>query len=114
MKLEDEQMKIKILFFASVRDMVGAKEMEWEAQESATISQLKKDLVARFPKMNVEQTPARKRPIPQENSHRQLPFGCTHSAAEAASSTKEAAPAVEKHPLELPTRTGRSCTTTPA
>lgn len=45
-------MKIEVLFFASLRDMVGAKEMEWGTQEGVTIGQLKKDLVARFPKMS--------------------------------------------------------------
>ena len=45
-------MKVKVLFFASVRDMVGTREIEWEESEGATVGQLKEDLVARFPKMS--------------------------------------------------------------
>lgn len=44
-------MKIEVLFFASVRDMVGTREMEWEVPEGATVGQLKNDLIAHFPKM---------------------------------------------------------------
>jgi len=45
-------MKIKVLFFASARDIAGAKEMEWEEPEGVTVGQFKKSLVDRFPRMN--------------------------------------------------------------
>jgi molybdopterin converting factor subunit 1 len=44
-------MKIRILFFASVRDIVGNKELEWEVPKGATVGQLRRDLVSRFPDM---------------------------------------------------------------
>ena len=45
-------MKVMILFFASARDLVGARALEWEVQEGASVGQLKKELIACFPKMS--------------------------------------------------------------
>ena len=42
-------MKIRMLFFASMRDIVGDRELEWEVPDGATVGQLRQDLVARFP-----------------------------------------------------------------
>ena len=44
-------MKIRILFFASMRDIVGDRELEWEVPQGATVGQLRQDLVSRFPAM---------------------------------------------------------------
>lgn len=44
-------MKIQILFFASMRDIVGDRKLEWELPEGATVGQLRRDLVSRFPDM---------------------------------------------------------------
>ena len=45
-------MKVKVLFFAAIREMVGAREIEWEGPEGATVGQLNRDLVARFPQIS--------------------------------------------------------------
>ena len=44
-------MKIRILFFASMRDIVGSRELELEISPGATVGQLRQDLVSRFPDM---------------------------------------------------------------
>jgi MoaE-MoaD fusion protein len=44
-------MKIKILFFATLRDYVDAKTMELEVPAETTVAGLKELLVKRYPKM---------------------------------------------------------------
>ena len=44
-------MKIKILFFATLRDYVGAKTIELEIPHDTTVAGLKELLVKRYPKM---------------------------------------------------------------
>jgi molybdopterin converting factor subunit 1 len=44
-------MRIKILFFATLRDYVGAKTIELEVPSGTTVARLKESLVKRFPKM---------------------------------------------------------------
>jgi molybdopterin converting factor subunit 1 len=44
-------MKIKILFFATLRDYTGAKTIELEVPADITVAGLKKLLVSRYPKM---------------------------------------------------------------
>jgi molybdopterin converting factor subunit 1 len=49
--LTRENMKVKILFFATLRDYAGAKTIELEIPEGTTIATLKESLVKRYPKM---------------------------------------------------------------
>lgn len=44
-------MRVKILFFATLRDYVGAKTVEMEVPAETTVAMLKELLVKRFPKM---------------------------------------------------------------
>ncbi|MGB8214991.1 MAG: molybdopterin converting factor subunit 1 [Anaerolineales bacterium] len=44
-------MKIKILFFATLRDKVGAKVLELEIPPGTTVAGLKEALVQAYPKM---------------------------------------------------------------
>ena len=44
-------MRIKILFFATLRDYVGAKIVELEVPAEITVAGLKESLVKRYPKM---------------------------------------------------------------
>ena len=44
-------MKVKVLFFASCRDLVGRKELELEVQEGSTVGDLRRKLVQDFPKL---------------------------------------------------------------
>jgi molybdopterin converting factor subunit 1 len=44
-------MRIKILFFATLRDYVGAKAIELEVPSDTTVARLKESLVKRFPSM---------------------------------------------------------------
>ena len=44
-------MRIKILFFATLRDYVGAKTIELDVPADATVAGLKELLVKRYPKM---------------------------------------------------------------
>ncbi|MGA2491216.1 MAG: molybdopterin converting factor subunit 1 [Anaerolineales bacterium] len=44
-------MKIKILFFATLREYVGAKTIELEIPVDTTVAGLKELLVSRYPKM---------------------------------------------------------------
>jgi molybdopterin converting factor subunit 1 len=50
-------MKIRILFFSTLRDYVGAKAIELEVPLDTTVAELKKILVSIYPKM-----------LPAENS----------------------------------------------
>ena len=42
-------MKIKLLFFASCRDITGCREVEQEVVEGVTVGALRDDLFQRFP-----------------------------------------------------------------
>ena len=44
-------MKISVLFFASIREIAGCKEMEWDIPEGACVGEFRRDLVDRFPGM---------------------------------------------------------------
>ena len=48
-------MKTKILFFATLRDYVGAKTVELEVPAETTVAELKNLLVKRYPKMALAQ-----------------------------------------------------------
>jgi molybdopterin converting factor subunit 1 len=48
-------MKIKILFFATLRDYVGAKTVELDVPVNTTVAGLKKVLVKKYPKMTPAQ-----------------------------------------------------------
>jgi MoaE-MoaD fusion protein len=48
-------MKIKILFFATLRDYVDAKKIELEVPADITVAGLKNLLVSRYPKMTPAQ-----------------------------------------------------------
>ena len=41
-------MKVKVLFFASCRDVAGCRETDWEMPEGATVGDLKGRVVAAF------------------------------------------------------------------
>jgi molybdopterin converting factor subunit 1 len=45
-------MRIKVLFFATLRDYVGAKTIEMEIPAETTVAGLKELLVVRYPKMS--------------------------------------------------------------
>ncbi len=42
-------MKIKALFFASSRDIVGSKEVELDIPEGVNVGDLRRDLIVRYP-----------------------------------------------------------------
>ncbi len=42
-------MKIKALFFASSRDIVGSKEVELDLMEGTSVGDLRRDLISRYP-----------------------------------------------------------------
>lgn len=44
-------MKIRVLFFASARDRVGRREVDWELPEGSRVADFKRELVARYPAM---------------------------------------------------------------
>jgi molybdopterin converting factor subunit 1 len=44
-------MRIKIMFFATLRDYVGAKTVEMEIPKDTTVAGLKESLVKEYPKM---------------------------------------------------------------
>jgi molybdopterin converting factor subunit 1 len=46
-----ENMRVKILFFATLRDYVGDKTLELEIPEGITVANLKESLLTRYPKM---------------------------------------------------------------
>ena len=48
-------MKIKILFFATLRDYAGARTIEFEVPTETTVAGLKNLLVLRYPKMILAQ-----------------------------------------------------------
>ena len=45
------RMKIKILFFASCRDIVGTKELDLEVQEGFRVRDLKRNLLEEYPRL---------------------------------------------------------------
>ena len=45
-------MKIKVALFASAREILGQNEIELELSEPATVADLKRKLVERFPEAN--------------------------------------------------------------
>ena len=45
-------MKVKLLFFASCRDIVGEKEMDFEVASDATVGTLKQTLSDRYPRLS--------------------------------------------------------------
>jgi molybdopterin synthase catalytic subunit len=42
-------MKVKVLFFASCRDIAGCREKDWVIREGTTVSDLKGDLISAYP-----------------------------------------------------------------
>jgi molybdopterin converting factor subunit 1 len=48
-------MKIRILFFSTLRDYVGAKSIEMEVPTVTTVAVLKEALVSKYPKMKPAQ-----------------------------------------------------------
>lgn len=44
-------MRVKILFFATLRDYVGEKTLELEIPEGTTVANLRESLLTRYPKM---------------------------------------------------------------
>jgi len=44
-------MRVKILFFATLRDYVGAKTVEMEIRQDTTVADLKELLVKKYPRM---------------------------------------------------------------
>ncbi len=44
-------MKIKVLFFASVRDIAGCKEADWDVPQGMRLEEFRRELVARLPKI---------------------------------------------------------------
>jgi molybdopterin converting factor subunit 1 len=49
--LAKENMRVKILFFATLRDYAGARTVELEIPEGTTVANMKESLVKRYPKM---------------------------------------------------------------
>ena len=47
--LEINSLKVKLLFFATCRDITGVKEMDYEVDDQATLSDLKKQLYFEHP-----------------------------------------------------------------
>ena len=44
-------MKIKVLFFASCRDVVGHRSCDWEIEEGYRVADLQRGLVAAYPQL---------------------------------------------------------------
>ena len=44
-------MKVKLLFFASCRDIVGVRDLELEVDEDIIIADLKEQLIALYPRL---------------------------------------------------------------
>jgi len=44
-------MKIRALFFASIREITGCKEMEFDISEGTRVGQFRRELVDRYPGM---------------------------------------------------------------
>ena len=49
--LEINSLKVKLLFFATCRDITGVKEMDYEIDDQATLNELKKRLYVEHPKL---------------------------------------------------------------
>ncbi len=49
--LEVYSLKVKLLFFATCRDITGVKEMDYEVDDQATLSELKKQLYVEHPEL---------------------------------------------------------------
>jgi len=43
--------KVRVKFFATLHDMTGRRELNLEAREGLTVSELYRDLCARFPRL---------------------------------------------------------------
>lgn len=44
-------MKVKLLFFASCRNITGTKELIWDVSENMTVGEIKKEIAAQYPKL---------------------------------------------------------------
>ena len=49
--LEIDSLKVKLLFFATCRDITGLKEMDYEVDDQATLSELKRQLYVEHPEL---------------------------------------------------------------
>ena len=49
--LEINSLKVKLLFFATCRDIMGVKEMDYEVDDQATLSELKRQLYVEHPEL---------------------------------------------------------------
>ena len=49
--LEMNSLKVKLLFFATCRDITGVKEMAYEVDEQTTLSELKRRLYVEHPEL---------------------------------------------------------------
>ena len=49
--MEINSLKVKLIFFATCRDITGVKEMDYEVDDQATLSELKKQLYVEHPKL---------------------------------------------------------------
>ena len=49
--LEINSLKVKLLFFATCRDIIGVKEMDYEVDNQATLSGLKRQLCVDYPEL---------------------------------------------------------------
>lgn len=49
--LEIYLLKLKLLFFATCRDIMGVKEMDYEVDDQATLNELKKQLYIEHPEL---------------------------------------------------------------
>jgi molybdopterin synthase catalytic subunit len=45
-------MRLALKLFASFREAVGARELQWEMQDGATVADLLESLVARYPELS--------------------------------------------------------------
>ena len=51
--LEINSLKVKLLFFATCRDITGVKEMDYEVDDQATLSGLKRQLYVDYPELKL-------------------------------------------------------------
>ena len=49
--LEMNSLKVKLLFFATCRDITGVKEMDYEVDDQANLSELKRQLYVEHPEL---------------------------------------------------------------
>ena len=49
--MEINSLKVKLIFFATCRDITGVKEMDYEVDDQATLSELKKQLYVEHPEL---------------------------------------------------------------